>query len=94
MNKPVKTASWILFIIAFFAPIWSVSISSSGLSSETQQYSGIQALVMGVYNLVLIIPSLIFLILGRRKQVFYIVSIVFSIISMVLMCGWAFGAGR
>jgi MFS family permease len=94
MNKVLRVISLIMFIIAFFVPVWSENIASIGMDSETQQYSGIQTLVMGVYNLAFVLPALIFLILGRKKQVFYTVSIAFSIISVGLMCVWAFGAGK
>lgn len=83
-----------IFIIAFFAPLWSTLIASNGQDSLTQQYDSIQVLVMGVYNLAFILPALIFLILGLKYRTSYIVSIIVSTASVIFMCVWAFGAGK
>lgn len=92
MNKRPLIAALAAFTIAFFAPIWSVAIALSGTNSDTQQYGGIQTAVMGVFNLLFVIPSLVFLLIGRKKQSFYTVSIALSICSIAAMCVWAFGA--
>jgi MFS family permease len=92
MNRRLESVAGLVFLGAFFSPVWSVVLSLIGADSETAQYGGVQSLVMGVYNLIPVIPALVCLMLGRKYKRLYIASIIVSLCSIVLMCLWAFGA--
>lgn len=93
MNKYLSLIASLVFAAAFLSPIWVVSLASAGQTNDIKQYNGLQSMMMGVYNLIPIIPSFIFLMIAQKKgQVFYLLSIVASVCSLAFMGLWAFGA--
>jgi hypothetical protein len=94
MNKRSKIGivALVVFVIAFLSPAWIVFLAIHGSDNDTKQYGGLQTLLMGFYNLVLIIPALILLIVGIRKQIFYVISLALSVCSILFMSLWALGA--
>ena len=98
--KKIKTVTTVLLVIVFFAPMFGAFLSTIGQSADTNQYSGLQGIVMGVYNLPFFIISLVTFLIGNNYSkkgntntatTLFTVSIVSSFIGTTVMVLWGLG---
>lgn len=98
--KNIEKLSKVLLILVFISPILGTLLSSIGQSSETNQYAGLQWVLMGVYNSPFLITSLVTFILGnsfalkqkhKASVVSFSISVMSSIIGTVIMLVWGMG---
>ena len=99
-SKKVENFSMLLFILCFISPVVFALLIAAISSPEAQKYGSIQFIVMGIYNLPAVAIGLLGLILGKvfstknqkASKLFYIVSIVASVIGIGIMASWFLSA--
>ncbi len=91
MNRDIKWWAYKLFFVALTAPLWTVVLAMREAYLVAPAYGVLGSIVLGVYNLVAIVPALVCLLQGNKKPFLYKVSIAFSIISICAMCLLALG---
>lgn len=95
-----KTFTLVLLVMLFFAPAIGAIPLVIGQDAQTNQYAGLQWIVMGVYNLPFILVSMTTLLVGdkfyKKEKIgtaasLFFISIVSSLVGIVLMIAWGLG---
>lgn len=97
----LKTVATVLLAILFFMPLVANFMLMFGADKETQQYAGLQLILIGIYNVPFLLVSLLGMTIGRTladkskegaATISLAISILSSIAGSIVMFVWGLGS--